>query len=241
MEGIYTDKGLGAKSELWTKHGHLVRQEALRLHRRLPANVSLDDLIQAGAIGFLGALESFDPKKGIPLTGWITQRIKWALLDELRESDWVPRRVRTEYREIVSMIQQVEQEKGGGATEAEIAEKIGVPLNKFQQILSENNSSQLYSIDELQEMYADGWECINDENGQLNPVNDAIRENLYDALEKHTGMLPERERLILHLYYQQDLNMKEIGLVTGFTQARISQLHSLAIKRLRARIDSAKM
>ncbi|MCL0311449.1 sigma factor, partial [Escherichia coli] len=94
--------------------------------KRLPASVELDDLIQAGSIGFLSAVDSFDPKKGVTLTAWITQRVKWALLDELRERDWVPRRVRTHTREIVAIIQQIEQEKGGEATEAEIAERMGV-------------------------------------------------------------------------------------------------------------------
>ncbi|HAS1040409.1 TPA: RNA polymerase sigma factor FliA [Enterobacter cloacae] len=239
MDGIYTAEGLENKSVVWSKYHYLVRQEALRLHKRLPASVELDDLIQAGSIGFLSAVESFDPKKGVTLTAWITQRVKWALLDELRESDWVPRRVRTHTREIVALIQQIEQEKGGEATEAEIAERMGVSLQEFQQMLADNNTSQMYSIDELQENYADSWETSDEENEQLNPLNDAVRQNLMERITEHIQVIPEREQVLLQLYYLQDLNMKEIGLILGITETRVSQLHSLAVKRLRSRMESS--
>ncbi|KLG03341.1 MAG: RNA polymerase sigma factor FliA [Enterobacter cloacae] len=239
MDGIYTAEGLEDKSVVWSKYHYLVRQEALRLHKRLPASVELDDLIQAGSIGFLSAVESFDPKKGVTLSAWITQRVKWALLDELRESDWVPRRVRTHTREIVAIIQQIEQEKGGEATEAEIAERMGVSLQDFQQMLADNNASQMYSVDELQENYADSWETSDDENERLNPLNDTISQNLMERLTEHIQYIPEREQVLLQLYYLQDLNMKEIGLVLGITETRVSQLHSLAVKRLRSRMESA--
>ncbi|ELV2834276.1 RNA polymerase sigma factor FliA [Enterobacter cloacae] len=239
MDGIYTAEGLENKSVVWSKYHYLVRQEALRLHKRLPASVELDDLIQAGSIGFLSAVESFDPKKGVTLTAWITQRVKWALLDELRESDWVPRRVRTHTREIVALIQQIEQEKGGEATEAEIAERMGVSLQEFQQMLADNNASQMYSVDELQENYADSWETSDEENEQLNPLNDAVRQNLMERITEHIQVIPEREQVLLQLYYLQDLNMKEIGLILGITETRVSQLHSLAVKRLRSRMESS--
>lgn len=239
MDGIYTAEGLEDKSVVWSKYHYLVRQEALRLHKRLPASVELDDLIQAGSIGFLSAVESFDPKKRVALTAWITQRVKWALLDELRENDWVPRRVRTHTREIVALIQQIEQEKGGEATEAEVAERMGVSLQEFQQMLTDNNSSQMYSVDELQENYADCWETSGDENEQLNPLNDAIRQNLIERITENIQFIPEREQVLLQLYYLQDLNMKEIGLILGITETRVSQLHSLAVKRLRSRMESS--
>ncbi|EOY5722791.1 RNA polymerase sigma factor FliA [Enterobacter cloacae] len=237
MDGIYTAEGLEDKSVVWSKYHYLVRQEALRLHKRLPASVELDDLIQAGSLGFLSAIESFDPKKGVTLTAWIAQRVKWALLDELRENDWVPRRVRTHTREIVALIQQIEQEKGGEATEAEIAERMGVSLQEFQQMLADNNSSQMYSVDELQENYADRWEMNDEENALLNPLNDAVKQNLIEKITEHIAFIPEREQVLLQLYYLQDLNMKEIGLVLGITETRVSQLHSLAVKRLRSRMD----
>ncbi|WP_148242126.1 RNA polymerase sigma factor FliA [Enterobacter asburiae] len=238
MDGIYTAEGLEDKSVVWSKYHYIVRQEALRLHKRLPASVELDDLIQAGSMGFLSAVETFDPKKGVALSAWITQRVKWALLDELRESDWVPRRVRTHSREIVAIIQQIEQEKGGEATESDISQRMGVSLKEFQQMLADNNSSQMYSVDELQENYADSWENIDDENEQLNPVHDAIRQDLIAQITRHFAFIPEREQLLLQLYYLQDMNMKEIGLILDITETRVSQLHSLAVKRLRSRMEA---
>ncbi len=237
MDGIYTAEGLEDKSALWSKYHYLVRQEALRFQKRLPASVELDDLIQAGAMGFLGAVESFDPKKGVTLSAWIVQRVRWSLLDELRERDWVPRRIRTHSREMVAVIQKIEQEKGGEASEADIAERMGVSLKELQQMLADNNSSQIYSIDELQEMFSEHWENNNDENALLNPLNETLQQNLIANITQHISVIPEREQRILQFYYQQDLNMKEIGLILGITETRVSQLHSLAIKRLRSRMD----
>ncbi|MEI2606296.1 RNA polymerase sigma factor FliA [Erwinia aphidicola] len=238
MDGIYTSGGIEDKTALWVKYKHIARQEALRLHRRLPASVELDDLIQAASLGFLSAIDSFDPKKGVTLSAYLSQKIRWSLMDELRERDWVPRRVRKDAREMTAMIQQIEQEKGGEATEADIAERMDVTVQELQQMLADTNSSQVYSLDELQEQFADAYERVDEEHELLNPLNQAMQDNLIGKIGAHISMIPEREQRILQLYYQQDLNMKEIGLVFGLTETRVSQLHSLAIKRIRARMDA---
>lgn len=238
MDGIYTSGGIEDKTALWVKYKHIARQEALRLHKRLPASVELDDLIQAASLGFLSAIDSFDPKKGVTLSAYLSQKIRWSLMDELRERDWVPRRVRKDAREMTAMIQQIEQEKGGEATEADIAERMDVTVQELQQMLADTNSSQVYSLDELQEQFADAYERVDEEHELLNPLNQAMQDNLIGKIGAHISMIPEREQRILQLYYQQDLNMKEIGLVFGVTETRVSQLHSLAIKRIRARMDA---
>ncbi len=237
MSGIYTSEGIEDKTDLWSKYKHIVRQEALRLQKRLPASVDLDDLIQAGALGFLGAVDSFDPKKGVTLSAWITQRVRWSLIDELRERDWVPRRVRTHAREIVAVIQKIEQEAGSEASETDIAQRLGVTLKDVQQMLADTNISLVYSLDELQEQFADSYEAVDDKTESLNPIHSAIQGDLIEKISEHISVIPEREQRILQFYYQQDLNMKEIGLVLGLTETRVSQLHSLALKRLRARMD----
>ncbi len=239
MDGIYTSGGIEDKTALWVKYKHIARQEALRLHKRLPASVELDDLIQAASLGFLSAIDSFDPKKGVTLSAYLSQKIRWSLMDELRERDWVPRRVRKDAREMTAMIQQIEQEKGGEATEADIAERMDVTVQELQQMLADTNSSQVYSLDELQEQFADAYERVDEEHELLNPLNQAMQDNLIGKIGAHISMIPEREQRILQLYYQQDLNMKEIGLVFGLTETRVSQLHSLAIKRIRARMDAS--
>lgn len=237
MDGLYTASGLNDKNELWLTYHYLVRQEVLRLQKRLPASVEFDDLIQAGAIGFIAAVDSYDAKKGFSLSAWITQRVRWALIDELRERDWVPRRVRTHSREISAVIQIMEQEQGASASERDIANRMGVSLRDFQQMLADNNYSQLYSMDELQEHYADLWEQVDEEHTLLNPLHHSIQGDLMERIADYIRYIPDRERRILYFYYHYDLNMREIALILGITETRVSQLHSLAIKRLRSRMD----
>lgn len=237
MVGIYTDIDLGNKKRtLWLKYHNLVRKEVLRLQKRLPTSIEFDDLIQAGAIGFISAVDSFDTRKGVALSAWITQRIKWALMDELRDRDWVPRRIRKHSREISALIQKLEQENGRNVREMEIAERMGVPLCEFQQMLADTNNSQIFSIDELQENYDDLWEHPDDEHELLDPVNQMIKNNLVLSIAEHLSSIPTRERRILQLYYHYDMNFQDIARILNITEARVSQLHSLAIKRLRRRL-----
>lgn len=240
MNGIYTHDGVVQKDELWLKYRYLVRHEALRLQVRLPACVELDDLIQAGAIGMLTAIDQFDPKKGISMTTYITQRVRWAMIDELRERDWVPRRVRTNAREISAVIQKLEQETGTVATEADIATSMGISLQEYQQMLVDTNSSQFYSLDELLEETNGDIEQPGQKHEMLNPLHEVLKGKLTQQISREIRELPEREQLLLNLYYQQELNMKEVGILLNITETRVSQLHSQAIKRLRARIESVK-
>lgn len=237
MNGIYNQGGVVDRIDLWEKYGQLVRHEALRLQVRLPASIDLDDLIQAGAIGLLGAIDDFDPKKGIALTTYISLRVRWALIDELRDRDWVPRRVRSNSREIAAVIQRLEQENSTAATEVEIADAMGVTLQEYQQMLADTNTSQIVSLEDLLESHPDGFESADPRQSMSNPQQEVLVGNLIDRISKEIGALPEREQLLLNLYYQQELNMKEVGILLGLTGTRVSQLHSQAIKRLRARLD----
>ncbi|TBL54317.1 RNA polymerase sigma factor FliA [Obesumbacterium proteus] len=240
MNSIYNLNGVIGKNELWVKYASLVRREAQRLQFRLPASVELNDLIQAGSIGLLAGIDDFDPTKGITLSNYVTQRIRWALIDELRERDWVPRRVRSNSRDIAAVIQRIEQRTGMAATEIEVAEEMGVTIREYHKMLADTNSSQLYSLEELQEEYSDGFEQLSSQHEKLDPLNDLMKKKLLGQISKEISALPEREQLLLNLYYQQDLNMKEVGVLLGITETRVSQLHSQAIKRLRARLDSTK-
>ncbi|MGL5698305.1 MAG: RNA polymerase sigma factor FliA [Kluyvera sp.] len=237
MNGLYNAGGVVDKSELWNKYGYLVRHEALKLQVRLPASVDLDDLIQAGVVGLLSAIDDFDPKKGGPLGGYIVQRVRWALIDELRERDWVPRRIRSNAREVTKVIKRLEQEKGGVVTEAEVAAEMGISIREYQTILAETNVSQIYSLDELREEFQESVEQLDSEHEKLNPLNELMLTSLTKKVRQEIMLLPEREQLLLNLYYQQNLNMKEVSVLLGITEARVSQLHSQAIKFLRARLD----
>ncbi|MEN0586897.1 MULTISPECIES: RNA polymerase sigma factor FliA [unclassified Kosakonia] len=237
MNGLYSPDGLIKKDQLWTKYGYLVRYEALKMQSKLSSSVDIDDLIQAGAIALLDAIEQFDPKKGVKLTVYIAQRLRWAFMDELREHDWVPRRVRRKTREVSSAIMRVEQRAGGVASESDVAAELGMSLQEYQQVLSDTNTSMLCSLDELQELLADGVELSEMEQDHLDPLNDVLLGDLTKQISKEIRELPEREQMLLNLYYQQELNMKEVGSLLGITETRVSQLHSQTIKRLRARLE----
>lgn len=236
MDDNYTQDGILDKNILWNKYQYLVRREALKLQVRLPAFIELDDLIQAGAVGFLNAIDQFDAKKGIAMGSFFSYRIRWALIDELRERDWVPRRVRTNSREIALAIGRVEQAKGGVATEVEIADSIGVSLQDYQQMLMESNTSQIYSFDELQEEIFDTFEGYHAVSGHADLEKNIIMQDLTHHVSEKIKQLPDREQLLLSLYYQKDMNMKEIAAIFGITETRVSQLHSQAVKRLQSRL-----
>lgn len=238
MDEFYTQEGTINKEILWEKHQYLVRREALRLQARLPPSVELDDLIQAGAIGLLNAIEQFDAHKSTSLSSFFSYRIRWALIDELRERDWVPRRIRANGRDIAATIGTLEQRKGGIVSESEIAASMGVSLQEYQQMLMESNFSQIFSLDEIQETFCESTYALALESVDSDPANLLMAQNLKQQISDKIKSLSEREQQLLSLYYHEELNMKEIAKIFDITEARVSQLHSQAVKRLKSRIDS---
>jgi RNA polymerase sigma factor for flagellar operon FliA len=236
VSNLYTAEGVMNKNSLWQRYVPLVRHEALRLQVRLPASVELDDLLQAGGIGLLNAVERYDAMQGTAFTTYAVQRIRGAMLDELRSRDWVPRSVRRNAREVARMMQQLEQKLGRPASEAEVAQAMGVSLSEYRQILLDTNNSQIFSYDEWQEEHGDSAEPVMEGHEAANPLHQLLEGNLRQRVIDAIEALPEREKLVLTLYYQEELNLKEIGAVLDVGESRVSQLHSQAIKRLRARL-----
>jgi len=224
------------KHSLWQRYVPLVRHEALRLQVRLPASVELDDLIQAGGIGLLNAVERYDALQGTAFTTYAVQRIRGAMLDELRSRDWVPRSVRRNAREVAQAMGQLEQRLGRNATETEVAQHLSIPVEDYRQMLLDTNNSQIFSWDEYHEEHGDGIEMVSDEHQRENPLQQLLDSNLRQRVMEAIEALPEREQLVLTLYYQEELNLKEIGAVLEVGESRVSQLHSQAIKRLRSRL-----
>jgi RNA polymerase sigma factor for flagellar operon FliA len=236
VSDLYTAEGVMDKHSLWLRYVPLVRHEALRLQVRLPASVELDDLLQAGGIGLLDAVERYDALQGTAFATYAVQRIRGAMLDELRSRDWVPRSVRRNAREVSKVIQQLEQQFGRPASEAEVAQALNVSLDDYHRMLLDTNNSQLFSFDEWQEEHGDSAEPVLEGHEQTNPLHQLLEGNLRQRVIEAIETLPEREKLVLTLYYQEELNLKEIGAVLDVGESRISQLHSQAIKRLRARL-----
>ncbi|WP_145931879.1 RNA polymerase sigma factor FliA [Yersinia bercovieri] len=238
MSDLYTAEGVIDKNSLWQRYVPLVRHEALRLQVRLPASVELDDLLQAGGIGLLNAVERYDALQGTAFTTYAVQRIRGAMLDELRSRDWAPRSVRRNAREVASAMQQVEQRVGRPATEQEVAKILDIDLAEYRQILLDTNNSQLFSYDEWREEHGESIEPLLEGHEDANPLQHLLEGNLRQRVIEAIEALPEREKMVLTLYYQEELNLKEIGAVLEVGESRVSQLHSQAIKRLRARLNN---
>ncbi|WP_334468350.1 RNA polymerase sigma factor FliA [Arsenophonus sp. PmNCSU2021_1] len=240
MNDLYTQDGIIEKDVLLERYLPLVRHEALKLQVRLPASVQLDDLIQAGGIGLFDAIERFDMTQGTAFATYAVQRVRGAMLDALRARDWVPRSVRRLAREAAKVMQQLEQALGRPASEQEIADKLHIGLSEYQQLLQDSNNSQLCSYDEWHEVHGESCELIIEVDDERNPLQTLIATDIRKNIIKAIECLPEREKMVLTLYYQEDLNLKEIGAVLNVGESRVSQLHSQAIKRLRARLNPDK-
>jgi RNA polymerase sigma factor for flagellar operon FliA len=238
VSDLYTAEGVIDKNSLWQRYVPLVRHEALRLQVRLPASVELDDLLQAGGIGLLNAVERYDALQGTAFTTYAVQRIRGAMLDELRSRDWAPRSVRRNAREVSYAMQQTEQQLGRPPSESEIAQTLAIPLEEYRQILLDTNNSQLFSYDEWREEHGDSAQALMEGHEESNPLHHLLAGNLRQRVMDAIDALPEREKMVLTLYYQEELNLKEIGAVLNVGESRVSQLHSQAIKRLRAKLNN---
>jgi len=238
VSDLYTATGVIDKQSLWQRYIPLVRHEALRLQVRLPASVELDDLLQAGGIGLLSAVERYDSLQGTAFTTYAVQRIRGAMLDELRSRDWVPRSVRRHGREVAQAIHRTEQQLGRSATEQEVAQTLNISLEEYRQILFDTNNSQLFSYDEWCEDHGDSADNLIPGHEEANPLYLLMEGKLRERVIEAIDALPEREKMVLVLYYQEELNLKEIGAVLEVGESRVSQLHSQAIKRLRARLNN---
>ncbi|MDI9220559.1 RNA polymerase sigma factor FliA [Pantoea sp. EA-12] len=236
MDDLYEEVGFENKDALWVKYKCLVKHEVLMLQRRLPVNVEYDDLFQVGAIGFILAVDSFDANKGVELSVWIKQRVRWSLMDELRERDWVPRRIREHDRQMAGIINILEQGKGRVASNRDIAEYMGVSLEALQKIRLDNHIIKIRSLNELQGNDEVCWERLKEKNEFQDPLNKLIKGDVALCMAKQLEYIPVRERKIIHLYYYYGLNMREIAIVLNVTETRISQLHALAIKKLRSQM-----
>lgn len=228
---MYTAKGKIDQHVLLDQYLPVVRRLALTLQVRLPASVELDDLIQAGMVGLLDALSRYDASQGASFTTYASQRIRGAMIDELRSRDWVPRSVRRNAREIEETIRRLDQQLGRPAEEREVADELSLSLDEYHQRLADSNGGQLLGFEDV---VAEGSEPDGGEGSPPSPFDafagDEQRQQLVLAIEK----LPEREKLLLGLYYQEELNLKEIGAVLGVSESRVCQLHSQAVSRLRA-------
>ncbi|HRD65825.1 MAG TPA: RNA polymerase sigma factor FliA [Candidatus Competibacter sp.] len=236
MRGValYASLGGDAADDLIARHAPQVKRIAYHLLARLPASVQVDDLIQAGMLGLLEAARRYDPAQGANFATFAEPRIRGAMLDEIRKGDWTPRSVHRKARDVATAIRTVETATGREARDRDIAEQMGMSLAEYHETLADLRGQKLMSLDETgpddeSEVYR-----IPAPNGD--PSDAVNREHLFKALASAIDLLPEREKLVLSLYYDEELHLKEIGAVLGVSESRVSQLHGQALARLRARV-----
>lgn len=229
------------KEEIVVKYASLVKYLAKKMAMRLPANIELDDLISAGVIGIMDAVDKYDPTRDNKFKTYAEFRIRGAMLDELRSQDWVPRSVREKAKSLERVYARIEQDKGRQATDQEVCDELKITIEQYQELLNEVRSVSLLNYDDLNSLTKTDKKAVIGlvENGRMpNPFAEVSRGNLKTLVEKAINDLPEKQRLVLALYYYEDLNLKEIGKVLDVTESRVSQLHTQAILRLKAKLKN---
>ena len=226
-----------SQHQLVERYAPLVKRIAYHLLARLPASVQVEDLMQAGMIGLLEASKKYDGGKGASFETYAGIRIRGAMLDEVRKGDWAPRSVHRNTRMVSEAIRAIEARTGRDAKDQEVAAELQLSLEDYYGILSDTLGSRLFSFDDLLQDGDQGGSCDDMARSHGGPGQELEEARFQQALSEAIGALPERERLVLALYYDEELNLKEIGEVLGVSESRVSQLHSQCAARLRARLS----
>jgi len=221
-------------NELVVLHEPLVKRIAYHLMSRLPASVQADDLVQAGMIGLIEASRKFDPEQGASFETYAGIRIRGAMLDEIRRTDWTPRSVHRKAREVAEAVRKIENEKGRDARDVEVAKVMGLELNEYHKILQDATGCRIFSYEDPGML---GEENFAQQARQPNqPLENLQKSDFKVGLADAIKGLPERERLVMALYYDEELNLREIGDILGVSESRVCQIHGQALIRLRARM-----
>jgi RNA polymerase sigma factor for flagellar operon FliA len=227
---MYTVKGKADKNTLLTEHMPLVKRLAHQMKAKLPPSVEVDDLVQAGMIGLLDAINRYEDNHGAQFETYAVLRIRGAMLDELRANDWMPRSTRQNMRKVEQAMNALQQQLGRAPSESEVAKALKLSLADYQDMLGDSGGHQL--------LYYDGGAgfldryAVDDEDPLRALMETDFRQAVIDAIDA----LPPREKLLMGLYYEEELNLKEIGAVMGVSESRVSQLHTQAVARLRAHL-----
>lgn len=216
------------------QHASLVKRIAYHLISRLPACVQVEDLIQAGMIGLLEASRNYDPAQGASFETYSGIRIRGSMLDEIRKGDWAPRSLHRKVREISQAIRDIEGEHGRDARDTEVADRLELSLNEYHQVLQDANSHQILSFEDLALKDSNMTDGLSEKIA--GPLESLLKDDTRNILAKAIDTLPERERLVMALYYDEELNLRETGEVLGVSESRVCQIHSQAMIRLRARV-----
>lgn len=231
------DPGADERERMMLEEIPAVRWIARRIHERLPQHVDLEDLVSAGTLGLIDAFRKFDPEKKVQFRSYAQFRIRGAILDSLRTLDWSPRDLRRKGRAVEEAIRHLTVQSGRTPSETEIAREMGMDLEDYQQLLGQLKGLEIGTLHtERTEDSGDEELAYIPNRPEDDPLFRCLRGELRDRLTAAIDQLPERERLVVTLYYYEEMTMKEIGLVLGVVESRVSQIHSSAVLHLRSRL-----
>jgi len=230
---MYTVKGKADKNSLLTEHMPLVKRLAHQMKAKLPPSVEVDDLVQAGMMGLLDAINRYEENHGAQFETYAVLRIRGAMLDELRSSDWMPRSTRANMRKVESAMAALQQQLGRPPSESEVAKSLKLSLADYQDLLGDSGGHQLVYYEDFHDedgndSFLDRY-AVDDDDPLKSLLDTDFRQTVIDAIDA----LPPREKMLMGLYYEEELNLKEIGAVMGVSESRVSQLHTQAVARLR--------
>ena len=229
---VYSELQEKTPEALIREYAPLVKRIAHHMVARMPSSVQPDDLIQSGMIGLLEASGKYDPGKGASFETYAGIRIRGAMLDEIRKGDWVPRSVHRNVREVAKTMKTLENQLGRDALDREVAEAMGVQLSDYFDMLKDAQGSKLFSFEEMPGNGESGLQ-----SNSPDPMDQIQMRDFQRCLAEAISNLPEREQLVLSLYYDDELNLKEVGEVLGVSESRVSQIHSQAALRLRSKLE----
>jgi RNA polymerase sigma factor for flagellar operon FliA len=237
---MYTASGTLDRDQLVTHYAPLVKRIAYHLMAKLPSSVQVEDMIQNGMLGLLDAINRYEEGLGAQFETYAVQRIRGAMLDGLRENDWLPRSLRRDMRRIEAAISALEQRFGRQPSESELADSLGMTLPEYQKMLQEARGHQLVYFEDFTDGDEEDFLERNCAGPEADPLEHLLEKDMRMSLVNAIEDLPEREKTVMGLYYERDLNLREIGEILGVTESRVCQLHSQAIARLRSRIFEGK-
>jgi RNA polymerase sigma factor FliA len=237
-----TSKSPATREAIILKYAPLVKYVAGRVAIGLPSNVEFDDLVSFGVFGLMDAIEKYDPLRGIKFETYAIARIRGSILDGLRSNDWVPRSVRQKARELERTCADLENRLGRSATDQEISDAMSISVPDFYELLSEVSCTTLSSLDELWMVHSNDEDSVRvldlvRNNDSEDPLHQVEIEETKSTLATAIDCLPERERMVIALYYYEGLTLKEIGEIMEISESRVSQIHTKAIFRLRGRLN----
>jgi RNA polymerase sigma factor for flagellar operon FliA len=231
-----------SRENLILEYAPLIKYIAKKIAARLPANIELDDLISSGVIGLMDAIEKYDPCRDNKFKTYAEFRIRGTILDELRAQDWVPRSIREKSKVLERCYSKLEKEQGRHATDEEVCSELNISKTEFYDMLNKVRNIMIISYDDVSHFSNQDRKTLHlgseENSANLNPLQEVNIANLKSIIAKAINDLPEKQRLVLSLYYYEDLNLKEIGQVLDVTESRVSQLHTQAVLRLKIKLKN---